>query len=254
MNDIKKSLFYEEDWRWSKFLKFIISKLSTYNCSEKDFPLKYIFRESKYGPKKSRNNVQLYNWIVHNSRINLARAVCINSPSYSVLNFLIIPNTLYNIPFFGVDFVTLPNLHLLVLDFQPSLPLDRQFDENLLMQIMNLKNTCHQVVPRAEKLSSELDRFFSPGMVWSKLSRSSKNEKLIEGQIYESFTEYFNLYLKILYESIEVTNDLQNEINLGQKSYLEYRKEKDPARPMLTNLFGKEFTEELINNVLFLSQ
>ena len=254
MNDIKKSLFYKDEWRWSIFFKYIVSKLSKYNCIEKKLPSQYIFKESKYGPKKSRNDVQLYNWSVHNRRMNLARAVCINSPSYSVLNFLIIPNTLYNIPFFGVDFVTLPNLHLLVLDFQPSLPLDRQFDENLLMQIMNLKNTCHQVVPRAEKLSSELDRFFSPGMVWSKLSRSSKNEKLIEGQIYESFTEYFNLYLKILYESIEVTNDLQNEINLGQKSYLEYRKEKDPARPMLTNLFGKEFTEELINNVLFVSQ
>jgi len=254
MNDIKKSLFYKDEWRWSIFFKDIVSKLSKYNCIEKKLLPKYVFKESKYGPKKSRNDVQLYNWSVHNHRMNLARAVCINSPSYSVLNFLIIPNSLYNIPFFGVDFVTLPNFHLLVLDFQPSLPLELQFDNNLLKQIITLKNNCHQTVPRAEKLSNKIDRFFSPGMVWAKLSRSNQSEKLISGQIYNSFTEYFNLYLKILYESMEVKNTLQTQIILGQKSYLEFRKENDPARPMLTNLFGKQFTEELINNVLFSSQ
>jgi len=183
--------------------------------------------------------------------MKLARAVCINSPSYSVLNFLIIPSSLYNVPFFGVDFVTLPHLHLLVLDFQPSLPLKKQFDSDLLHQIIDLKNKCHLKVPRAEKMSSEVDKFFSPGLIWSKLPKSSQSENLIAGQIYNSFTEYLNLYLKILFESVQVKTNLQTDINLGQKVYLQYRKEKDPARPMLINLFGKQFTEGLINDVLF---
>ena len=252
MKDIKNSVFYKDDWRWSHFLKYIVSKLGENNAVEKYLPSKYVFKESTYGPKKFKNQVQLFNWSVHNNRMNLARAVCINSPSYSVLNFLIIPNSKYNIPFLGVDFVTLPHLHLLVLDFQPSLfPLEKQFDNDLLMQIINLKNDCHQIVPRAEKMSSEVEKFFSPGMIWSKLPINKHSENLIAGQIYKSFTDYFDLYLKILVDSNSVTTNLQNEIVKGQQSYLEYRKEKDPARPMLTKLFGKEFTEELINNVLF---
>ena len=68
--------------------------------------------------KNQKKNVNLSTWgVTHKKRIQFARAVCINSPNYSVLNFLIIPNTIYNVPFFGVDFVSLPNSHLLVLDF-----------------------------------------------------------------------------------------------------------------------------------------
>ena len=60
-----------------------------------------------------------------------------------------------------------------------------------------------------------------------------------------------NLYLKPLFESEEVEQDLQQELINGQNNYLNYRRDKDPARPMLSNLFGKDFTESLINKVLF---
>ena len=37
----------------------------------------------------------------------------------------------------------------------------------------------------------------------------------------------------------------------AQLSYARYRAESDPARPMLTRLFGGEFAERLIREVLF---
>ena len=45
--------------------------------------------------------------------------------------------------------------------------------------------------------------------------------------------------------------ELQKELLIGQNSYLKYRRDNDPARPMLSSLFGKEFTESLIKEVLF---
>ena len=59
------------------------------------------------------------------------------------------------------------------------------------------------------------------------------------------------LYLKILFESKEVDDKLKQELIDGQNNYLKYRKDKDPARPMLSSLFGKEFTESFIEEVLF---
>ena len=44
---------------------------------------------------------------------------------------------------------------------------------------------------------------------------------------------------------------MQRELINGQNSYLKYRRDNDPARPMLSSLFGKEFTESLIEEVLF---
>ena len=37
----------------------------------------------------------------------------------------------------------------------------------------------------------------------------------------------------------------------AQKSYANYRAEKDPARGMLTRLYGAEWTEEYIHGFLF---
>ena len=198
------------------------------------------------------HKLNLYTWgVTHKKRIQFARAVCINSPNYSVLNFLIIPNTIYNVPFFGVDFVSLPNSHLLVLDFQPSLKIENQYSNKLIKKLIELKTSCHSSLPLAEKMSVDVDRFFSPGVIWSKLPKEERSDFLIANQLYTSFKEYLTLYLEILFESKEANIDLQKELINGQNNYLKYRRDNDPARPMLSSLFGKEFTESLIKEVLF---
>ena len=249
---IQDSIFYRQDWRWHHFLKYLINNLSKNNCLEKKIPSEYSSKESTYGSRQSKKNVNLFTWgVTHKKRIKFARAVCINSPNYSVLNFLIIPNTIYNVPFFGIDFVSLPNSHLLVLDFQPSLKIQNQYSDELLEKLIKLKTHCHLSLPLAEKMSADVSRFFSPGVIWSKLPKDERSDFLIANQLYNSFKEYLNLYLEILFESKEANLVLQEELIIGQNNYLKYRKDNDPARPMLSSLFGKEFTESLIKEVLF---
>ena len=252
---IQNTIFYTEQWRWSNFLKFLIFQLAKYQCDDYKIPSAFSYKESNYGSKKSKKNVNLFTWgVTHEKRINFARAVCINSPSYSVLNFLIIPNTSYNIPFLGVDFVSLPKSHLLVLDFQPSLKVEKQFNSELLEKLKNHKKSCHLSLPVAEKMSEDVARFFSPGLIWSRLTKEKDSDYLIENQLYHAFKEYLNLYLKTLFESNEVSKGLQQDLINGQNDYLNFRRDKDPARPMLSGLFGKDFTESLINKILFSSK
>ena len=249
---IQDTIFYSKEWRWNKFIKYLIQSLSKYHCHEKKIPPEYSHKESIYGSKKTKEIVNLFTWgATHKERIQFARAVCINSPNYSVLNFLIIPSYIYNVPFFGVDFVSLPNSHLLVLDFQPSLDVRNQFSSELLDKLIKLKKDCHLSLPIAEPMSSNVARFFSPGLVWSKLAKEESSDLLISNQLYYSFREYLELYLKTLFESQEVAENKQIELINGQNNYLKYRRNKDPARPMLSSLFGKQFTESLIQEILF---
>jgi len=249
---IQDTIFYKPDWKWHNFLKYLINNLRKYSCQEKIIPSEYSYKDSTYGSKKSKKNVNLYTWgVTHKKRIKFARAVCINSLNYSVLNFLIIPDTTYNVPFFGVDFVSLPNSYLLVLDFQPSLKIGNQYSNKLLEQLIKLKSRCHSSLPLAEKMSADVARFFSPGLIWSKLPKGESSDFLIANQLYSAFTEYLTLYLEILFESKEANLELQKELINGQNNYLKYRRDNDPARPMLSSLFGKEFTESLIEEVLF---
>ena len=100
-------------------------------------------------------------------------------------------------------------------------------------------------------MSADVARFFSPGLIWSKLPKEESSDFLIANQLYTSFTEYLTLYLEILFESQEANLELQKDLINGQNNYLKYRRDNDPARPMLSSLFGKEFTESLIKEVLF---
>ena len=248
---IEKTIFLNNEWRWSKFQKYIIYKLDEYDLKTYKIPSKYSYRESNYGSGKNSKNAILCTWAGKNHRINFCRSVCINSPSYSVLNFLIIPKSQYNVPFLGIDFVSLPNYHLIVLDFQPSLNISKQFDKDLLKELLTLKDDFHKKVPMAAQMSEKIAQFFSPGVIWSKLPKETISENLIKNNLYQTFQKYLDLYLDILFRAEEVDLKVQKELVHGQIHYLEYRKNKDPARPMLKVLFGETFTESLINNFLF---
>ena len=249
--DIEQTIFFKEKWIWSKFLRYLTYKLETNKVLKINIPSEFAFKESFYGSQKSRKNVTLATWGVFNARIQFSRAVCIDSPNYSVLNFLIIPNTKYNVPFLGIDFVSLPTYYLIVLDFQPSLNINQQFDKELLNRMIKIKDHCHSIIPKAEAMNIAVQKFFSPGMIWSKLPKEVASEIMIKDQLYYSFKEYVDLYFEIIFSSNEVDKNVQKKIIKGQNDYLTYRKEKDPARPMLSNLFGKDFTESFINEFLF---
>ena len=142
-------------------------------------------------------------------------------------------------------------MHLLVLDFQPSLKIEKQFDKKLLERLLTLRSNCHRKIPIAEEFSSQLSSFFSPGLIWSKLPKEDSSNFLISTQLFSSFKSYLDLYLEVLFQGNPVQEDLEKEIITGQNAYLQFRKDNDPARPMLRSLFGDEFCESLINNFLF---
>jgi len=248
---IEKTIFLKDEWRWSKFQKYLIYKLDQYDCEEYKIPSEYSYKETTYGSRKNSANAILSTWAGRNQRINFCRSVCINSTSYCVLNFLIIPKSQYNTPFLGIDFVSLPNYYLIVLDFQPSLNISKQFDKDLLKELLTIKEEFHEKVPIAAKMSDQIAQFFSPGVIWSKLPKDETSENLINNNLYQTFQKYVDLYLNVLFKAEEVDLEVQKELINGQIHYLEYRKSKDPARPMLKVLFGETFTESLINNLLF---
>ena len=56
---IQDTIFYRPDWRWHNFLKYLTNNLSKYNCLQKSIPLEYSYKNSTYGSKKSKKNVNL---------------------------------------------------------------------------------------------------------------------------------------------------------------------------------------------------
>ena len=248
---VKNTVFNTNEWRWSKYLKYLLSKSKEYKLTEKEILPKFAYSESLYGSNKNKKIVTLFNRAAVSERIILSRALGISSPDYEVLNFLIIPETIYNMPFLGLDFVSLPGYHLLVLDFQPSIQLRSQFKKEWMDKLLQIKKIFYQQFPSKLEISQEFSRFFSPALIWLKLPKQTDSDYLISNQLFDVFKEYLNLYFDILYKTTKVNEDLKWEIAKGMNFYLTFRRDKDPARPMLKTLFGSDFTENLLSDILF---
>jgi phycoerythrobilin:ferredoxin oxidoreductase len=61
----------------------------------------------------------------------------------------------------------------------------------------------------------------------------------------DAFKAHLDIYLQCVQEEVEASKEHH------QDEYLEYRLENDPARPMLRSLYGPEWTERVLADILF---
>lgn len=192
-----------------------------------------------------------------------------------VLNLVIFPSAIAQLPLpiLGIDLVTLPGMkHLIAIDFQPILPpSDNHVDQILIPRVgqyprfeielerLHKKHVLNNrdVLPSGGNIPPQASRFFSKYALWTRLQGDDAIE-VIHTVVFDAFKAYLNLYLKMIMEvandpDINFIDDIDGE-NIaveGVREYLNYRRVNDPARPMLTRLFGQDYTEDLICKVLF---
>lgn len=88
--------------------------------------------------------------------------------------------------------------------------------------------------------------------------------QLIQGPVMTAFTEHLEIYLALIREAslreqqqqqlqqaTVTSSSSTNKSKSRLPDYVRYRLENDPARPMLKRLYGEEWTEKVLHNVLF---
>ena len=168
--------------------------------------------------------------------------------SLQVLNFVIFPELNYDLPFFGADLVTLPGGHLIAIDMQPLFSQDAAYQAKYSEPILPMFQAHQQHLPWGGDFPEEAQAFFSPAFLWTRPEAT----EIVETRVFEAFKDYLHAYINFV-EQAEVVTDKSklDAILAAQKRYADYRATKDPARGMLTRLYGSEWTEEYIHGFLF---
>jgi len=180
-----------------------------------------------------------------------------------VLNLVIFPSPKTQLPVFGADMVILPgNKNLMLIDFQPvssnkitssgegilTLP-NQEFHKKL--QRLHDKYNNADCLPWGGDVPSEVKRFMSMYALWTRLPPQDTFE-LVHTKVFEAFKDYFHLYIELCEETIKQDLSHHNhDFTAIHQEYITYRKENDPARPMLRRLYGEEWSEMLLEKVLF---
>lgn len=173
-----------------------------------------------------------------------------------MLNFVIFPDPLLDVPIFGADLVQLPGGHLIVLDFQPvapSSPLPSP-SGGFETRLAALHAQYSSVLPSGGALPEAAQPFFSPSFLFTRLDAGAEGTEAVRTTVRAAYLDYLGLYLAMLKEAAGVSiKDAERAavVKRGHADYATYRAENDPARGMLARMFGGEWTERLIHEVLF---
>ena len=240
------------NWRWQPFLDHACAALQPLGLEPYPIAPEFLLQTSQTGSKSKPVLVTTATWACKTNKLRQVRAACVEAgAAASVLNFVVNPSTSYDLPFFGADLVTLPAGHLLALDLQPALKTDAQHTKAVWERLMPIFERWQQRLPGGGPIPEEAQPYFSPGFLWTRIPLGDEGDALIEEAVKPAFRDYLELYLQLVQEAEEVSQERSAELLAGQKRYTTYRAEKDPARGMLTRFHGSEWTEEYIHGVLF---
>ena len=240
------------NWRWTYFLDKTINGFSIFQSSPYPIENDFLFRESFFGSSSNPKKVILETWGLKTEKIRQARCACLQAGEItSVMNLVISPFNNYDLPFFGADFVTLPNGHLIALDLQPALKDDLIHTKYVLEKLKSIHANWQSKLPSGGEIPSEAKQYFSPGFLWTRIPLGEDGDKLINQVIKPAFDEYLNYFLDLVTNAKRISPERSSNLLNGQKKYMRYRAEKDPARGMLRGFFGDAWAENYINNILF---
>ena len=184
-------------------------------------------------------------------RIRQARAAVLSTiPAVppKVLNFVVFPEPELDLPIFGADFVALPGGHLIVLDFQPVSSSSLRVAEEALKDVHAKYKTL--LPPIGGEIPEAARAFFSPYFLFVR----AEDDVLVQSVVFEAFKAYFAIYLDLVEKAQLVPVEEEGrreEIREGHRAYKTYRAVNDPARGMLTRMYGEGWTERVIYEVLF---
>lgn len=201
------------------------------------------------GKGKRQTEVVTTSYGLRTEKLRQIRAAHVQGgEALQVLNFVIFPELNYDLPFFGADLVTLPGGHLIALDMQPLFRDSLDYQAKYTKPILPLFQHHQQHLTWGGDFPEEAKPYFSPAFIWT---RPSERET-VETRVFEAFKDYLQAYLDFVAQAEPITNPEQLEAILAaQKSYINYRAAKDPARGMFTRIYGSEWTEEYIHGFLF---
>ena len=240
------------NWNWTYFLNQTVKGFAIFNPRPYPIDNDFLFRESFFGSSSNPKKVILETWGLKTEKIRQARCACLQAGEItSVMNLVISPSNNYDLPFFGADFVTLPNGHLIALDLQPALKDDINHTQLVLDKLKPIHSKWQPKLPFGGDIPSEARQYFSSAFLWSRIPLGEEGDKLISQIIKPAFDEYLNCFLDLVRDAKMISKERSFNLLNGQKKYMRYRAEKDPARGMLRGFFGEIWTESYINNILF---
>lgn len=151
-------------------------------------------------------------------------------------------------PVLGIDLLQFGQKTLCIIDFQP-ITVDQPDQQAAIEQKMaEIRNQFPSLQSQmTDRFYSASDAFFSKQMLLGRHDASVTDytaDKLVNRDLFPAFQQYVTLHTKLMKQSERCQHDLH-------QSYDTYSAARDPAHHLLAKIFGQEWADEYVYDILF---
>lgn len=206
---------------WKEYQKFVIQTLNL---------------EVQSTSSNEANDSRLESSLYTSNHILKSRETIISSGETEIYNNIVYPKTGSNLPSLGMDLMAFfEKKVIIVFDFQHPTP-HYDFDNSFIESVLgDMKDNTPKTI-----------RFFEPG---NHFSRYIYVRKCTTQEIPDHL-DAFKRYVLAFNEMLE-TEKPTGEDTTNYREFDKYMLELDPVAGYMASKFGKEFSEEYVNNFLF---
>jgi 15,16-dihydrobiliverdin:ferredoxin oxidoreductase len=194
----------------------------------------------------SRNQAgQIVNLAFSAPEFSRARMTYFNAgDAAQVFNMVIYPTPASDLPIFGMDLLSFgaggqKSMNLAGIDFQPLWRDDAQYASRYTNQLASMKEkypTFAQQRPSARFYDGA--KFFSDHMLFGRY----EDQNVIDRELFPAFCEYFATYMALLKNAPQSMHS-RDVVHAQHVEYDQYNAERDPAKGLLKQYFGEEWSE-----------
>lgn len=203
----------------------------------------FVFRSSTIKPAR------IGNMEFKNDKFRKVRMTYFDAgDAVQVFNTVWYPNFEYDLPMLGVDLISLgKNRVLTVVDFQPLHPTE-EYHQKHNEHLTSIRNRYKDLQGTLSGKIYDDTSFFSKNMLFGRFTDESK----VASCVGPAFEEYLDAYLGLMESATPDRSAAAMEVvKTRQSQYDAYSALKDPAVGLFDAYFGKNWSNEYVDDFLF---
>ncbi|MEL6136055.1 MAG: 15,16-dihydrobiliverdin:ferredoxin oxidoreductase [Cyanobacteria bacterium J06626_23] len=227
------------------FLEHLESALrQRFDLQPRSIPAGLDYRVSERG----RHPATIQSWCYQCPELRKIRYTYIDAgEGAQIFNSVIYPNSCYDLPLLGIDFLSFGKVkNLIVLDFQPLFQ-DEAYEAKYLTPLKTLHDRYPDLAQDLEMKFYDANQYFSKYLLFAKT-----DPETVATRVFEAFKDYLELYWQMLAAATPATTDAEvARIRQAQRDYDQYSAERDPAHGLFSSYFGPDWSNRFLHEFLF---
>jgi 15,16-dihydrobiliverdin:ferredoxin oxidoreductase len=257
----RENLFYMPFWEWQmSFMKENLSNLRGLDTVATGKDTTNGQKDMTY-VENADGTMRMHTAMFASDEYKTIRLTVLDAGSRTqVFTSLWYPQPCYNLPVLGIDFLQMKNSnnqkskHLCVVDFQPIQSNEGDHDQRYEHLLAPVRRQYPSLQGKLTKHFYDENQFFSNQMLLGRHDDDDDDSSTADAMVFRDLSPAYQAYVRTHVNLVQSTAPNMERIPAileRHAAYDSYSAARDPGRGVLARMFGKEWADDYIHDIMF---